>query len=344
MPDNDARFGEPETVSDEDLGETILRCRPLPPMQWVSAQGFGVLGAYLAMPLVILPFFAMIPAALALVLLVPNGPQAANIAVFTTCFFAVYVPLAWLVYLHPRGDHLVLHTHGFQVKITFKLRRVLFRQLRSISIGKDAGLSGPLGVFVRAFQPGHAAMIEELARAAMNLHYQDGSTTVFKQFMHRFEPEDLDKFFGYIAQHQAQLIPSAELSEKKAGRRWPSAPFVAFVIACLAVIAYWAVLEFDTPPPVATTFAVEADAPTLKRLKIRQGQWLDLSLVVNAGTPVDVYIVPDVGHVFADRPEVTQVREFQRKMQWQNSEPAVVVVTTTWKSEVSLQAKVTRHP
>lgn len=193
--------------SNEELGPVILTCRPLSPMRWVAAQGLGLLGAYVLMPFGVLPFFAAIPAGAVLFLF--NGPPLPTVALVcgATVFLVVYLALIWLVYLQPRGDHLVLHRDGFRLKITFKRRQIRFAQLRAITFGIE---STAFQALLRGFgyvQPGQASGQRELANAAVNFTFHDGSKTTFKSFLHRFEEDDLRQFFTFISEHHSRLLP-----------------------------------------------------------------------------------------------------------------------------------------
>jgi hypothetical protein len=187
------------------LGPEVFRCRPLSPLQWVAAQGFGILGACVLMPFFLIPFFASWPALFALYL-VGEGPDGLKFVVFVVCFLPCYLALFWLVYLQPRGDHLIVHREGFRLKITFKRREVLFRELRVIAFGLESALvRGVMGA-LRGVRPGQAAMLQEQASAAMNLHYKSGVKTVFKSFLLRFEPEGLQRFLDYLDEQHPELV------------------------------------------------------------------------------------------------------------------------------------------
>jgi hypothetical protein len=190
------------------LGPEVLRCRPTSPMTWVASQGLGLLGAYLVLPLVILPFFALWPA-VGVLRLLQDGPAWLQKASALGCFASVYACLVWLVYLQPRGDYLVLCQRGFRLKITtFKPREVLFEELRAISFGlnKPGFIRGAEAV-ARLVRPGFMAMVDEMGSAAMNLHYRNGKTVVFKSFLHRFVPEDTKQFPAHLAKEHPELLP-----------------------------------------------------------------------------------------------------------------------------------------
>jgi hypothetical protein len=101
----------------------------------------------------------------------------------------------------------------------------------------------------------------------------------------------------------------------------------------------------------AGQFTVEPDRPTLRPIAIREGQCLDLSVVVTSGAPVDVYIGREA--TFADKelsirdtgiPGADHVRDLRRKVRWQHPGPAIIVISSSGRSEVSLQATVTQEP
>jgi hypothetical protein len=173
-------------------------------MRWVSAQGLGLLGAYLAMPVIILPFMALWPS-VGVLYLVRNTPSWLRLSLFCICFALCYGTFLWLVYLQPRGDYLVLHTRGFRLRITFKRREVLFDDLQAITFGLQSKLLQIMRGGLRVVQPGQARFLDEIAFQAMNLHYKNGNKTVFKQFLVRFEPEDTGRFLEYIAQYHPEL-------------------------------------------------------------------------------------------------------------------------------------------
>jgi hypothetical protein len=176
-------------------------------MTWVASQGLDLIGAWVVLPLIVLPFFAFWPAAGVLHLL-HGGPVGLRNSAALGCFVAVYACLVWLVYLQPRGDYLVLCQRGFRLKITFKRREVLFEELRAISFGLDKPdfVRGAEAV-ARLFRPGLMAMVDELGSAAMNLHYRNGKTVVFKGFLHRFVREDTEQFLAHLAKEHPELLP-----------------------------------------------------------------------------------------------------------------------------------------
>lgn len=174
-------------------------------MRWVAAQGLGTLGAYVALPFGVLPFFAMWPA-LITTLGVPRGAGLLKAVVFAMCFIPGYVTLVWLVYVQPRGDHLVVCENGFRLKITFKRREVLFRDLLAISFGLDSAIFKGITQVLGVLQPRQAQMLGNLSNAAMQLHFKNGSRTTFKSFLHRFELEDLQRFFDYLAGNYPQFF------------------------------------------------------------------------------------------------------------------------------------------
>lgn len=191
--------------ADQTLGSEIFRCRPLSSMMWVSAQGLGVLGAYVALPFIIIPFFAMWPS-LGVLLLLREEPRWLGLGAAGSCFLFCYAAFLWLVYFQPCGDYLVLHNNGFRLKITFKRREILFRDLIRITFGLESVMFDALTGFLHRFRPGQTRMIQEQASAAMNLYFRDGKKTVFKSFLFRFEPQDTQMFLDHVVKHHPELF------------------------------------------------------------------------------------------------------------------------------------------
>lgn len=198
---------EREAESDSyDLPDAVVfECRPVSAIRWVAAQGYGLFGAYVVLPLVVIPFVALL-ATSGVLRLVAAGPQWLRIVAPLATFVLCYGVLFWLSYFHPRGDYLVLHPRGFRVKITFRQHVVLFDDLETISFGLDSavfrlsrGISGSLRL-------GQGTFVDELASTALNVHFKDGTQKVFKQFLARFEPEDTQRFLDYIGQHHGRLL------------------------------------------------------------------------------------------------------------------------------------------
>src|SRR6266852_1000881 len=129
--------------ADDDIGTVVLACRPIPVGRWVATKELGAVGAYILAPLLILPLFAFWPA-LGALFLVEDAPQWARIAVFTITFAAGYASLFWFTYFQPRGDHLVLGSKGFRVRMGLKHRRALFSELSSITFGLESAILGTL--------------------------------------------------------------------------------------------------------------------------------------------------------------------------------------------------------
>jgi hypothetical protein len=204
VSDHSTNNADHADCADHNIGPVILQCRVLPPMRWVATQGLGIFGAYVAMPLGIIPFFASWPA-LGAVFLFQESPQWAKVLAFGLVFVPVYTALAWLVYLHPRADHLVFCKNGFDLRITFKQRRVLFSELAKINFGLQSTVFEAIMSVVELARPRQMAMIRELASAALNLHFKDGSKITFKSFLHRFEPQDLQQFLAFVAEQHPGL-------------------------------------------------------------------------------------------------------------------------------------------
>ena len=192
---------------DEEFGPEIFRCRPLPPMKWVAAQamGNGFVFAWIALPFGILPFFAMWPS-MGAAYLVQDAAPPVKFGVFFACFIPIYAALFWLVYLQPRGDHLIVFQRGISVKITFKWRDLFFDELSGITFGLESATYDAFVGGLRWVRPGQAASLAGHGNAAINFYFKDGGKTVFKSFLLRFEPEDTQRFLDYLAEHHPRLF------------------------------------------------------------------------------------------------------------------------------------------
>lgn len=223
MSEHNIPAAEYGAMADAELGPIVLRGRPLQTMRCqAAAMGCGILRAYVILglsPILVATVVGGLVLVLIYMIWIQYHPdpvdmaQEVKAAVFAFCFVPVYVAMIWLGYFQPRGDHLVLHEEGFRLKIGFKGRRVLFRELRAITLGLDfdAVMSD-----LAQTRPGHPAALrkltseEDLAGPEMNLHYLDGSKTVINGFLYRFEPEDLRAFLDFLAERHPRLRPTLD--------------------------------------------------------------------------------------------------------------------------------------
>lgn len=206
MSPHDDKTLDPPPNLDADLGPVILQCRPLPSVEWVANQGLGLVGAYVLMPAFLIPFFAAWPAGGCLLYLADKTPLWLARAAGGLSFGLAYSLLFWLVYFQPRNDHLILCQHGFKVKFFLDNRTVLFRDLKAVTFGSEDAILDGFVTFLSVIKRHQANMLQELASAAMNLRFKDGDADSFKNILNRFEPEDLQEFLIYLAEHHPELF------------------------------------------------------------------------------------------------------------------------------------------
>jgi hypothetical protein len=134
-----------------------------------------------------------------------------------------------------------------------------------------------------------------------------------------------------------------------AGRSASRLPWFLLLMFCVLVYA-WYSRESDARP-VEERFVVESDRPKIVPFRLRQGDYLDLSVAVTSGEPVDVRIGKEAdfqNHAVVIKSaglfEAEEVRNVQWKAKWQHPGAAIIVVTSTGRSEVLLKVKAARAP
>jgi hypothetical protein len=141
-----------------------------------------------------------------------DGPvwlkQGGSFAVFAL----TYALFVWGLYFFPRSDYLILHEEGFQVKIGFKHRRFRFDQVRSITFGLKGPMVKGLQAMLAWFNAGKPSLTSLALLSAINLHFKSGREGIVRQFLLRFEPDDTEKFFQWIADRHPELLQEAHES------------------------------------------------------------------------------------------------------------------------------------
>jgi hypothetical protein len=137
------------------------------------------------------------------------------------------------------------------------------------------------------------------------------------------------------------------MSPALARARW----VVLLLICCVVGVVWFALPHGASRDAVDERFVVEPDRPKLFPLAVRQGDSFDLSLAVTSGAPVDVWVAQ--GAILDDKQvvlkgaglfEAEQVRTFQRIERWPHPRPAIITVTSTGRSEVTLKIEVRPAP
>jgi hypothetical protein len=192
------------------LGTEVLRLRPRGPIQWLAAWGPGLLGTefgrYVLVPLVILPLFSLMGAAIVGAFFEDGtvGKLIGGISAAVLC----YALGVWFFYIRPRSDYFVLCTEGF----TFQMGgddavEVLFQQLRSIRLGANSTGTDALIVASRWLgKGGLGEMLDKEASSCMHLKYTNGARRACQYLLARFHPDDTMRFLEYVGQHHAALL------------------------------------------------------------------------------------------------------------------------------------------
>jgi hypothetical protein len=197
----------PVHAKDDAFGPVLRRCRPRSAVDWMMAQGFNWLYCYILLPVIVIPFFAFLVPAMVLHFLFPDLDAESSRPILFGSFIGCYLLLAWLVYVQPRNDYLVLHEDGFRIGIMFKQRTVAFANLAELRLGRS--ITAPETVIrqlANIKKPHTSAWLAELDRTALTIVMKDGTTSVFKTFMLRFDPVDTVEFLEHVAQNHGGVV------------------------------------------------------------------------------------------------------------------------------------------
>ncbi|MCI0455753.1 MAG: hypothetical protein L0Z62_02070 [Gemmataceae bacterium] len=160
----------------------------------------GYLFCLVAIP-IIMAFFAMLIPLGILHLLAPGlDPVTLSWIVFPSAA-VIFLGFAWLVFVRPRRDCIVLHERGLRIRLGWKRLAVPFDQLAELRSGREGGsVEQALTAVLRVFRPGTMSHLESLNETALTLTLTNGKVHVFKTFFLAFDPEDAADFFERVAQ------------------------------------------------------------------------------------------------------------------------------------------------
>ena len=202
-----------EASANDPLGTEIFRCRPRSPLRNVGGDGPGFVFMSAFFLLFAFPLCAAFFGGWAWFAakgVWEGQPREVVLAILAIAVIGVYLLIIWLVYLHPRGDYLVVHERGFRIRMSFKSRMIKFSDLREVTFGlHSAFMEAAIGALA-VVKPGRARGARAMAEAMMTVHYQNGRKTSFKMLLFRFESDDTVRFIEYIKQHQPNFGQPAQ--------------------------------------------------------------------------------------------------------------------------------------
>jgi hypothetical protein len=319
---------------------------------------------YALFPLVILPYLALMTGIIAFVALgFSIETMVINWAFWATTGL-LYLFLCWAFYIWPRGDPFVLHEKGFRIRLLWRRLQTSMEAISAVFVGRalsraEKSLRNVLGVL----KPGQANWMSQLDGTALTVVLRDGTVRVFGALLTRFKREDLELLFLELVRRyprfganespdhvtDSEAKPETIPVPKGASYKYVGVLLGVFIFA--AIFLYSASQLKPGPHTLEEHFVVSAGTPRIVTLKVSDGEWIDLSLSVKNGKPVDLRVgrsaTSDTNMITiksAGLFDAEQVRSFHKKDTWRYTTPAIIIVTSSDRSDVVLKVEVSRAP